>query len=130
MFTIKVISTGVGEIVLGTHRERFEMPLHHWDSAAYIRQWDEARRSLARGADRACFITGMNDPRTANFIQWWPAWRIKGDIHVQNQILFFDRLSRPFDEKRPVTSVGERTTHSEEGQKISEWVVPLAEFKL
>ncbi len=49
-------------------------------------------------------------------------------VFVQNQLLFLDQLSRPFE----VTAIGEfvkpRNTVSEDGVKISEWNVSLDEI--
>jgi hypothetical protein len=71
----------------------------------------------------------MRDPQTANFIQWWPLYRLDDTVHVQNQILFMDALPGPLLPHDPYVHVAERRTVSEDGSPISEWRVPVADVE-
>ncbi|WP_256451877.1 hypothetical protein [Lysobacter sp. S4-A87] len=50
-------------------------------------------------------------------------------VHVQNSILFADELNERFDPARVKHYLGERTTTSEDGQEISEWLVDMADIR-
>jgi hypothetical protein len=113
----------VGEIVLGDFVERFESPLAFWGIPQYERQWSDGLTRLAAGASRSCLITQMYDPRTANFIVWWPMYRDGGRIVVQNQVLFMDALAELFDPSDPYRFISNRVSRTEEGESVSEWIV-------
>lgn len=71
----------------------------------------------------------MYDPITANFIYWWPIYRLDNTVYLQNHILFLSKLSVPFDPHDPFRFVPERELISETGEKISEWSVPIADLE-
>lgn len=71
----------------------------------------------------------MYDPSFANFIVWWPMYRMAEQLVVQNQILFLDRLPGKFDENNPFQYVGPRQTVNQDGATISEWSVEFADVQ-
>jgi hypothetical protein len=50
-------------------------------------------------------------------------------VFIQNHILFFDQLQSPFDERNPFSSVRGRQTINEDGNRISEWSIPIDELE-
>jgi hypothetical protein len=105
MFDIRFTSashdelTRQGRITLGSFSEIFVAPLGFWVASDYERQWCEAAERLARGEERSGFFTMMYDTNAANFLGWWPAWRIGNQVRVQNQFLFLNELDGCFDER-------------------------------
>jgi hypothetical protein len=118
-----------GFIQLNAYRERFVAPLVYWTVADYRQQWGDGIRRILDGQPRSCLITSMRDPRSANFIQWWPLYRVDDSIYVQNQLLFFAALQGPFVPTDPYPHVSERRTRSEDGEPISEWRVRAADIE-
>jgi hypothetical protein len=114
-----------GEIQLGDHRERFIASLGFWSKSDYLANW---RRSLSRiihSARSSALITSITDPAQSNFLTWWPIYRLGDDLCFQQQYLGLNSLTRQFDPKDPYEHVPPRVTLTADGQKISEWRIPL-----
>jgi hypothetical protein len=118
-----------GIIQLDMERERFLAPLSYWSVADYERQWRAAVRRIVDGQPRAALITSLADPSLADFVEWWPLYRVGQTVSVQNQLLFLDSLREPFDPADPYPHVSELRTRSEDGQAISEWRITLADLE-
>ena len=119
-------STALGQIVLSDHTERFRSELTHWSRTAYERSWDQALRHFAVGADRTVLVTCYNGPDAGHHFAW-VLWRI-GDYAVfQEQLYLVGDMDPELDPERPWNSAPERKTFSEEGFRIAEWRLPLAE---
>jgi hypothetical protein len=119
----------IGELRLGDFYETFWASLCYWNKSQYLHQWDDALKRLCNGNDKSCLITSMFNPSIANFIFWWPLYLDGSIVHVQNQILFFEQLDKPFSELNPYDFIGNRATINDDGNKISEWDVPLDDIK-
>jgi hypothetical protein len=115
-----------GVILLDEFRERLAVPIDYWAPDDYQRHWREAVRRILVGEERSCLITGMYDPGEATFIRWWLMYLDGGSVRVQNQILFIAEEAPDFQEANPFLSVPPRTTVSEDGTPLSEWVVSLS----
>ena len=76
-----------GAILLGSIEERFLVPLSYWQPIDYEKHWRDALQRILAGEKTSCLITSMYDPSLANFIVWWPMYRVGELIFVQNQIL-------------------------------------------
>jgi hypothetical protein len=119
----------MGKITLGTFSERFEIVLEFWSKSDYELQWIDGVRRILEGSPISNLITSLTNPITANFIVWWPMYGEDSVCVFQNQVLFMDQLSDSFDIDDPYQSVGDRNQISEDGDRISEWVVPLDEME-
>jgi hypothetical protein len=111
-----------GEIVLGEHRERFLASLDRWARRAYEHHWIDAARRLLDGADRTAFITSA-------FQFWWPMWRHGDSLVVQEQLLWTDESAHVFDPADPFCAIGERMSVTEDGTRVSEWTLRLADIQ-
>ena len=140
MFAIDFLPDSPEEIISGERsryaavelsglRERVLVPLTFWSVADYRHHWREALRRTAAGHPRSALITCMYDPRTANFIQWWPLYRVAGWVFVQNQILFMSATAGPFHPSEPYVHVPERRTRNEDGERLSEWGVGVEDLQ-
>lgn len=118
-----------GVITIGTFQERFVAPITFWQVRDYQRQWSEGLRRIVSGSEKSCLITALRDPRASKMLFWWPLYREEEDVFVQNSILLFDHLERPFDVRDPYASINERITINEEGQLISEWRVSVHDIE-
>lgn len=118
-----------GLITIGSFQERFIAALDYWDAADYVRHWKQAIHRIIQPSPNSCLITSMYDPATANFIYWWPMYRIVDTVVIQNQILFLDKLPTPFDPNSPFSYVPKHETVNEDGVQISEWSLSIEELK-
>ena len=118
-----------GQLIMGSFTECFYASLSYWSTADYRCHWQQAIARIIEGHSNSALITDIYDPAHANFITWWPLWRINKRVYIQNQLLMMDELSGAFDPLNPYIHVGKRGTISDEGQKISEWCVPVQSMK-
>ncbi len=122
----KAVASGL--ISIGSFHEQFTAPLDFWDVNDYRRHWCESVDFLISSGKDSCLITAMHDPNTANFIQWWLLYPRGDKVFIQNQLLFLNRLSSPFDILRPYLQVPSRQVINDEGVPISEWESTLKDF--
>jgi CdiI N-terminal domain len=123
-----VSESAYGELVLGSHRERFLTPFSFWNKKRYRNQWKEGLRRLVT-EERSCLITAITDPSKSACLTWWPMYRLGDQVHIQNHLLIYSDLPTPFDQANPYAHIPERETVSESGEKISEWTVSLRDIQ-
>ena len=111
-------SFGVGLIKI----ESFDSPYSYWSQAAYLNHWYNSLIRLIEGKKPTALITSMHEPDRANFIFWWVLYPDGDIVHIQNHVLFIEKLASPFSEKKFYYHISEREFINNEGQKISEWV--------
>lgn len=133
MLSIRLISNvdsgpAQAEISIGDHLELAEVSLQYWQADRYRKQWRDALQGIVLGKPNGCLITGMHDPKNANFLMWWPMWRVGETVYVQNQILFMDKIREDFDEDKLERYIPKRITTTSEGEKISEWSVNVKDI--
>jgi hypothetical protein len=115
----------VGVIRIGDFEERFESSTEFWSPARYESQWSEALSRLHQKSPRSCLITSITDPANANFIFWWPMYLVDQNVHFQNHALFFSDIEGSFDPDDPYRHVPQRSVTNEQGERISEWIIPF-----
>lgn len=119
----------IGQITLGEFSERFESPLGFWLKEDYQHSWRDALSRLVGGAEKTALFTAMHDPAFANYLTWWPLYREFDIVFVHNQLLFLNQLAEPFQIESFDKFVTPRATINEDGNKISEWSVPLSDVE-
>ena len=116
-----------GTITLGNHSEEFLAAAWLWDADRYERQWRDAARDLLAERDRSAFITSFIHP-DAHHNVIWPAWRVGRIVYIQNHLTSRHQLHGVLDVDHIHRFVRERSTTTEDGQAVSEWVVTLDEL--
>jgi hypothetical protein len=134
-FSIKFVeavslSTARGLLTLGDFQEELDIPLVFWNESNYKLQWKQALiRITSECYADSCLITAMYDPELANFIVWWPMYKSKSTVYIQNQMLFMKDLSEKFVPEDLYSFINARRTISDNGEPISEWSVEVDEIK-
>lgn len=77
-----------------------------------------------------CLITSLYDPQKANFIVWWLLYNRKDEVIIRNHLLFLNTLSQSFTPDNPYPFIPQYEDESEEGDKISEWIVPIKDVEM
>ena len=116
----------IGGIELGGASDSFAADLGTWSPQDYEAQWREAIARLAGGERSSALITSYGGPR-ATFHSVWPMWRIKDQVIFHEQLVPGEVVAGPDIAAHFYAAVGDHRTHSEEGEPISEWTVPLTE---
>jgi hypothetical protein len=112
-----------GRITLADHTEDFLAPLGPWQRRDYERQWIEAARRLLGNGDRTAFFTDA-------FRFWWTMWREGERVYVHEEFLVGGRLTGVTDfTTTPYALIQDRATHTEDGQRISEWEISTGEVR-
>jgi hypothetical protein len=120
-----------GIIQIGKFEERFVASLNFWGKDDYYKQWKQAIKRLTdQKSQRSCLITSLTNPKTANFITWWPIYRVGNSVYFQNQILFMSKLDTPFNPDDPYKYVSPRKTITEDKVEISEWELQVSDLRL
>lgn len=127
--TSDVESGRLGVITIGSYVERFVAATDYWDAPSYRRHWQEAVTRIVQGSVTSSLITSMSEPALANFIFWWPMYRVGHTVHFQNQILLLNELETPFDPNDLFRFVPERMIINRDGEKISEWSISIADLE-
>ncbi|HVK00272.1 MAG TPA: hypothetical protein VM365_05375 [Gemmatimonadales bacterium] len=113
-----------GRIKLGHFQDEFQVPLFDWAPGDYVAQWLEAAGRLVAGEPAVVFLTHMMHP-TAPYHMGWPAWCEGDQVLVQERLFLAEQLGGPFDVEHPEVHLGPRQEISDEGLRISQWVVSL-----
>ena len=127
--TSDIESARSGLITIGSYVERFVAALDYWDVTTYRCHWQQAVTRIVQGAVTSTLITSMYDPVVANFIYWWPMYRVGQTVQFQNHILFLKELGTPFDPNDPFCFIPERMIINSDGEKISEWSASIADLE-
>jgi hypothetical protein len=118
----------VGELVLGDFRENFVASLYQWNKIDYKAQWRDAIKTLLDSSKSALIVEYVS-PEFSNKLEWWPMYRIENVVYIQNHLLFYERLKKPFSLKNMFSFVKDRITIAEDGNRISEWNVNLSDVE-
>ena len=118
-----------GLITIGSFVERFVSSMEYWDATRYRLHWRQAITRIIHGSSTSALITSMYDPALANFIYWWPMYRLEQTVQFQNHILFLNELETPFDPNDPFRSIPERRIVDSDGEEISEWSATIADLE-
>jgi hypothetical protein len=118
-----------GELAIGNHREGFCASLYEWSRGDYESQWRHAIRSLLERKDRAALIVEYISPLASWKLEWWPMYAGGETVFLQNHLLFYEQLTRPFSMHDPYASLRDRQTIDEDGDHISEWFVSFSEIE-
>jgi hypothetical protein len=127
MFSISFASqksrgrVAIGTIAIGAFAERFEAPLDYWSREDYEAHWREAVSRIVGGHKRSALITSMIEPLNANFIVWWPMWRVGARVFFQEHLCFLDRLRGDRAFLFPYRHVRARGDHRRGEPRPSEW---------
>jgi len=116
-----------GVIEIGTFTEELLVSLAVWSPADYVRQWETGLKRIS-SADKSCLITSMRDLAVSDFINWWMLYRVGDDVVFQNQVLLATEVENSMIGDAIYGLIPVRETHTDDGQKISEWVVPLRDI--
>jgi hypothetical protein len=118
-----------GVLIMGDSKEGFVSSLYQWSKQQYETQWKQAVRILLEGNSKAALIIEYLSPDVASHIEWWAMYREGETVYLQNHLLFYGQLEKPFSIENPFESLRDRKTISQEGQQISEWSVSILDIE-
>jgi hypothetical protein len=124
------IPSAIGQIVAGELKEEFVSSLYEWTKEDYVLQWVVSLRRFLDGADRAVLITFYANSKESSNLEWWALYRGEsGIVHVQNHLPWFENLDREFSVSDAERFLKDRITVNEDGNRLSEWNVPLSDIE-
>ena len=110
-----------GHIRIEDYAETFIASLACWTPAQYEKHWREACQRLIDGRQDSAVICSYVESSLSEFLVWWPLYRDGQVVHVQNELLIYSQLSKPFSIEDPWSSIRERRIATDDGSAISEW---------
>lgn len=118
-----------GRITLDEFEEDFIALIGYWSPRDYVLQWRRAITRLVEERRPSCLITSLHDPGVADVLSWWLLYPSADQVSIQEARLQLRQLARPFESRDPYASIPPRITVSEEGDAVSEWTLPLTDFR-
>jgi hypothetical protein len=103
--------------------------LTSWSAKDYEAQWLAELIRIVTSQDKGALIISMHDPAHAFQIMTWTMWKKNGQILFQNRLLFMLEANQSFDPFRVSDYIEEYESHTEDGDRISEWSVPIAAIR-
>jgi hypothetical protein len=116
----------IGGIELGSDSDGFASDLSSWSQRDYEAQWREGIARLAAGECSSALVTSYAGPGTA-FHSMWPMWRLGSAVVFTERLVPGDAIHEPDIAGSFYRSVGERRSHTEDDEPISEWLVPFSD---
>lgn len=111
-------------IVIGDFTESMNIPLTYWNINDYKKSWLKSLEEGSTKKNHAALAVSMYEPELANFVFVWVLYFKAEIVHVQNSIIFLEE-QKSFSPEKINEFIDERTTHDEDGMKISEWSTDL-----
>ncbi|MDA3798944.1 MAG: hypothetical protein PF692_07680 [Kiritimatiellae bacterium] len=120
-----------GRITIGEFSERLYIPISVWKPGDYFKQWKEGLRRVLNSELDSCLVVAMRKVRwTSDNLEIWPIYNDSEHVFIHNQILFNKDIRKKFVKHDIYYFINERETIDEEGNKISEWKIPIESVKV
>jgi hypothetical protein len=97
-----------------------------WLQRDYEAQWREGIARLAAGEGSSALVTSYAGPSAA-FHFMWPMWRLGKDVIFTERLVPGEAIRASNIAESFYQAVGERRSQSDDGEPLSEWVVPFSE---
>lgn len=124
-FSIRVETEqpAVGRITIGDFSEAFELNCCRGSTGDYWRSWIEAlHRLLADPGGTVALMTWRCPPPEAGVQRGWILFRSQSTVYVQERLFVPGEHQVQFDAAGQLIGSEPRTTQSEDGLPISEWL--------
>lgn len=123
-------SSYMGEITIGSFKEKFVMPVSYWNRQRYEKQWEEGLKRL-QNEEKSCLITSIRGskkyPNCALAVEWWTIYRQGSQLLVYNKWLFpttFKNIVRgPFNEETCYYFIPPNRHSAKDDESV--WVINL-----
>ncbi len=112
------------EIIIDDFNEKLNIPISYWGLSDYKQSWLKSLESGLANKDHAVLAVSMYEPGKSNFIFVWVIYFEEKNAYLQNRIIFLDEHPNFMPDKIN-EFIEPRTTHNEDGMKISEWNTDL-----
>lgn len=118
-----------GEIQINDFKETFIMSVEDWSINDYQSQWKDGLKKIEKDA-ASCLVTTVQNINTYPLVNLWALYRENDTIFIRNNLLFGKKFNKKVTAK-PFTIINcydyipPKAITSEDGSKISEWVVKL-----
>ena len=116
----------LGGLELGPDSESFAADLSAWSLRDYEAQWREGIARLAVGADASALVTSFAGPDAPLHLMW-PMWRDGKQVVFHEHLVPGDAITGLVVAEDFYAAVGKRHSRSDDGEPISEWILPFAD---
>jgi hypothetical protein len=124
------IPAAPGRLVLGKSTEGFLGNLALWSKLDYETHWTRELKALLEGKPKVALVVSYNDPKASSNLEIWRVYRDGEWLHFQNQLPWYSDLPKEFEISEMSRYIDDRVVINAEGDRISEWHVPIRDIKL
>ncbi|QCR35503.1 hypothetical protein [Nissabacter sp. SGAir0207] len=111
-------------IVISKFEEELYLPLSYWDIKDYKKSWINSLEEGLSNKRHSALVVSMYEPEKTNFIFTWILYFEGEKVYVQNTVIFLEEY-HDFSPENINNFIETRTTHDEDGMKISEWCTDI-----
>lgn len=122
-----------GKITIADFSERFIMSLEDWKLEDYIKQWQQGIERLKKH-DYSCLVINVSNLKKDPLVEMWNLYKEDNTTFFQNSLLIPETIEHRklnlsnFNIKNCYDYVDfPKETHTDEGEKISEWKLSTSE---
>jgi len=129
----KSVDMYIGKIVIGDFTETIHIPINFWTIDEYKKQWAEGLARIETH-DSSCLIASIQDPKIDPYLNWWALYKVGDTVYIHNN-MFVDFTYEEHFGNTVITRencydfISPRETVTDDGEKISEWSIPLSDIK-
>jgi hypothetical protein len=116
-------------LTLQNYTEEEAADLTFWSTKDHENQWLTELNHLMASRDKGALIISIPDPANPFRVWTWTMWKKDDHVLFQNRLLFMLEGSRTFNPACVSEYIGEYQSHDEDGDRISEWTVPIAAIR-
>ena len=125
------LPSALGEIRIGSFKEKFIMPLIGWTIKDYEKQWAEGIERI-KHETKSCLIATMEDieGRKIPLINWWLLYKKGNQIFIRNNLMFGSNYKKRvgnkiFNAETCYQFIPRRMMAKKGEPKSSEWVIAI-----
>lgn len=117
------------QLTLEDYTEEEQADLAFWSTEDYEAHWLTELNRVTTSRHKGALITSIHDPANAFRVWVWTMWKEGNRVLFQNRLLFMLEECQAFNPDQVSDHIGEYASHTEEGSRISEWIVPIAAIR-
>jgi hypothetical protein len=124
------IPAAPGKLVLGKCTEEFLANLSLWSRSDYESHWTSELKALVGVNPKVALVVSYNNPKASSNLEIWRVYRDGEWARFQNQRPRYSDLPHGFEISKMSQYIQDRVVITAEGNKISEWDVPIRDIEL
>jgi hypothetical protein len=124
------IPAAPGRLVRENVQRSFLANLSLWSRSDYKSHWVSELKALVGANPKVALVVSNNNPKASSNLEIWRVYRDGEWARFQNQLPRYNDLPHGFEISKMSQYIQDRVVITAEGNKISEWDVPIRDIEL